>query len=179
MRPWQPDFASAAASTGCTRPAAGALPCAPSFRRRLDDTRSALGCQERPTCDASQDRDRTVLRFDQAVIHQADFEGSAPCQRARPRRGALRPHCDRPARWLRYVLAAAFAASQTFRAPARRLHHKHYCSSPEATKAIVVRNSSQRLKMRKANSPNMLTIRAIRLIMSAADTQVAVPAPVV
>ena len=72
-----------------------------------------------------------------------------------------------------------FAVSQTSRAPARRRHHKHYCSSPAATKANIVRNSSQRLRMRKANSPNMLTIRAIRLIMSAADTQVAVPAPVV
>src|SRR5262249_21264874 len=44
---------------------------------------------------------------------------------------------------------------------------------------ILVRNNSQRLRMRKVNSPNMLTIRAIRLIISAADTQVAAPAPVV
>ena len=43
----------------------------------------------------------------------------------------------------------------------------------------VVRNSNQRLKSKTVNSPNVVTTSAVRCMMSAADTQLAWPPPVV
>ena len=60
-----------------------------------------------------------------------------------------------------------------------RPYHSSTRASPTSPVMIVVRNNSQRLRVRKTSSPNIPRIRAIRNIMSPADTQVAVPAPVV
>ena len=105
MRPWQPDFASVdAALPGCTRTAVGverfrahpvSVVVSTMLGRRSGVRNGPPATQAKtatgPCCASTK---RSSIRPISKALPRASER--AP--------GALRPHCDRPARWLRYVL---------------------------------------------------------------------------